>query len=61
MAKRTPRNVLEALKPQKESGRYEIYCPFKETPNDKENAPIRFVFELTKGGWKFAGLDNINE
>ena len=47
--------------PQKESGRYQIYCPFKETPNDKENAPIRFVFELTKSGWKFAGLDNINE
>ena len=47
--------------PQKESGRYEIYCPFKETPNDKENAPIRYVFERTKGGWKFAGLDNINE
>ena len=48
-------------KPEKESGRYEIYCPFKETPNDKENAPIRFHFELTKSGWKFSGLDNINE
>jgi len=49
-------------KPRKESAQeYEIYCPFKETPNDTENAPIRFIFELTKGGWKFAGLDNINE
>jgi hypothetical protein len=49
-------------KPRKEaSGRYEIYCPFKETPNDWENAPIRFVFELTKTGWKLSGLDNINE
>ena len=49
-------------KPRKESaGHYEIYCPFKDTPNDWENAPIRFMFELTKGGWKFAGLDNINE
>jgi hypothetical protein len=49
-------------KPRKESDlRYEIYCPFKETPDDRENAPIRFQFELTKGGWKFAGLDNINE
>lgn len=48
--------------PRKESGqRYEIYCPFKETPNDMENAPIRFMFELTKGGWRFAGLDNVNE
>ena len=41
--------------------RYEIYCPFKETPQDRENAPIRFVFELAKGGWRFVGLDNINE
>jgi hypothetical protein len=48
--------------PRKESAqRYEIYCPFKETPNDMENAPFRFIFELTKGGWKFTGLDNINE
>jgi hypothetical protein len=48
--------------PRKESARrYEVYCPFKETPNDMENAPIRFVFELTKSGWKFAGLDNVNE
>ncbi len=51
-----------SAKPQKESDRrYAIYCPFKETPQDKENAPIRFIFELTKSGWKFAGLDNINE
>lgn len=48
--------------PRKESDRRcEIYCPFKETPNDRENAPIRFIFELTKTGWKFAGLDNVNE
>ena len=48
--------------PKKESGRqYDIYCPFKGTPNDWENAPIRFIFELTKSGWKFVGLDNINE
>jgi len=48
--------------PRKESDRRcEIYCPFKETPGDRENAPIRFEFELTKSGWKFVGLDNINE
>jgi hypothetical protein len=48
--------------PKKDSARgYEIYCPFKATPNDRENAPIRFYFELTSTGWKFAGLDNINE
>jgi hypothetical protein len=52
-----------SAEPRKESAprRYEIYCPFKETPRDWENAPIRFEFELTKDGWKFVGLDNINE
>ena len=51
-----------SAKPEKQSERrYEIYCPFKETPQDLENAPIRFIFELTKSGWKFTGLDNINE
>jgi len=48
--------------PRKQSAKqYEIYCPFKHTPNDWENAPIRFIFELTKTGWKFVGLDNVNE
>ena len=51
-----------SAKPEKQSaGRCEIYCPFKETPDDSKNTPIRFEFELTKSGWKFSGLDNINE
>src|SRR4051812_19572101 len=30
-----------STKPRKDAaGRYEIYCPFRETPNDRENAPI---------------------
>ena len=53
---------FKSAEPDKESDRrYGIYCPFKETPNDWENAPIRFIFELTKSGWRFVGLDNINE
>ena len=57
-----PPQCFAKAEPRKESAQgYEIYCPFKETPNDMENAPIRFMFELTKSGWKFAGLDNINE
>ena len=48
-------------KPSKESADYQIYCPFKATPNDWENTPIRFYFERTSTGWKFAGLDNVNE
>src|SRR5215475_15194566 len=42
-----------SAEPQKESARrYNVYCPFKETPDDKEDTPIRFIFELTKSGWK---------
>jgi hypothetical protein len=34
-----------SAEPRKQSARrYEIYCPFKQTPNDWENAPIRFIF-----------------
>jgi len=51
-----------SAKPHQQSARqYDVYCPFKETPNDWENAPIRFIFEQTKSGWKFSGLDNVNE
>lgn len=53
---------FRSVEPHKQSGReYDVYCPFKDTPDDKENAPIRFMFELNKGGWRFAGLDNTNE
>ena len=53
---------FRSAEPHKQSDKqYEIYCPFKDTPEDKENAPIRFVFEMTRSGWRFTGLDNINE
>jgi hypothetical protein len=53
---------FKSAKPEKESaGRCGIYCPFKGTPDDWENAPIHFIFESTKNGWKFVGLDNTNE
>ena len=51
-----------SAKPHKQSDRqYDVNCPFKESPNDREDVPIRFIFEQTKSGWKFAGLDNVNE
>jgi hypothetical protein len=56
------RQCFAIAEQQKESARgYAVYCPFKRTPNDWHNTPIRFIFELTKTGWKFAGLDNINK
>lgn len=46
--------------PEKEnSKRYVVTCGIKNSPNDDK--PIVYSFELTKTGWKFAGLDNINE
>lgn len=49
-------------KPAKDDAKnYSLYCGFKQTPDDTENTPIKYSFELTKTGWKFAGLDNINE
>src|SRR5256886_6414365 len=53
---------FKSAEPHKESDRqYDIYCPFKDTPKDLENAPIRFIFESSKSGWKFTGLGNVNE
>jgi len=40
---------------------YGVYCGFKGALNDEDNKPIYYYFEKTKTGWKFAGLDNINE
>ncbi len=49
-------------KPEKENSKqYVVYCGFKKTPGDEADKPIAFHFELTKTGWKFTGLDNINE
>lgn len=48
--------------PKKQSARaYQVFCPFKATPKDWENTPIGYYFEITSAGWKFTGLDNVNE
>src|ERR1043165_6447667 len=50
---------FKSAKPEKESaGRCGIYCPFKGTPDDWENAPIRFIFDSTTNGWKSVSPDN---
>lgn len=45
----------------KDGKNYEVYCAFKNAPQNSDEKPLRYVFELTKSGWKFAGFDNINE
>lgn len=48
--------------PQKSSEtRYEVACGFKNDKLGDGGEPIVYSFELTKNGWKFVGLDNINE
>jgi hypothetical protein len=48
--------------PQKVSAkRYEVSCGFKNDKTGDGGEPIVYAFELTKSGWKFVGLDNINE
>jgi hypothetical protein len=49
-------------KPAKASAKkYEIACGFKKDATGEAGKPIVYSFELTKTGWKFVGLDNINE
>lgn len=48
--------------PQKVSAkRYEVGCGFKNDKTGDGGEPIVYAFELTKSGWKFVALDNINE
>ena len=52
---------FENTKPEKVRGRYEVACTFKSEPESSDNRPIVYAFELTKQGWRFVSLDNINE
>lgn len=45
----------------REQGRYGVYCGFKNALDDESNKPIYYYFEKSDSGWKFSGLDNINE
>ena len=52
---------FENAKPEKIRGRYEVACTFKSEPESSDNRPIVYAFDLTKQGWRFVSLDNINE
>ncbi len=43
------------------TGGFGVYCGFKSALDDENNKPIYYYFEKTEAGWKFVGLDNINE
>jgi hypothetical protein len=40
---------------------YSIACGFKTDATGDGGEPIVYTFRLTGAGWKFVGLDNINE
>jgi hypothetical protein len=44
-----------------DDGRWSVDCAFKNLPENSDNHPIVYYFTKTKKGWKFSGLDNINE
>lgn len=49
-------------KPTRENAsRYTVACGFKDDKTGDGGNPIVYTFEKTKAGWKFVGLDNINE
>jgi hypothetical protein len=52
---------FQATKPTRDGKAYIVWCTFKENPESSDNRPIGYRFANTKAGWKFAGLDNVNE
>jgi hypothetical protein len=48
-------------KPEKQGNEYEVACGFKNDPDGSGGTPLVYSFTLTKAGWRFSGLDNINE
>ena len=55
------KRCFQAMTPEKNGKHYTVNCTFKSEPESSDNRPILYYFEKTKTGWKFAGLDNINE
>ena len=52
---------FQATKPVKDEKGYAVWCTFKAEPESSENRPIGYYFAKTRTGWKFVGIDNINE
>ena len=52
---------FQATKPVKNEKAYAVWCTFESEPESSDNRPIAYYFARTKTGWKFVGIDNINE
>lgn len=56
------KRCFQERKPTKDdNGDYSIDCAFKGESESSDNRPIVYTFTKTKTGWKFRGIDNINE
>lgn len=55
------RRCFQATKPVRHEKAYAVWCTFKDEPESSENRPIGYYFAKTRTGWKFVGIDNINE
>ena len=55
------KRCFQATKPVKDEKAYAVSCTFKGNPETSDDRPIQYYFAKTKTGWKFAGIDNINE
>jgi hypothetical protein len=55
------KRCFKVAKLEKYEKYYEIGCTFKQNDESSEDRPISYIFEKTKSGWKFVGIDNINE
>ena len=55
------RRCFQATKPVIDQKAYAVWCTFKTEPESSNNRPIAYLFGRTRTGWKFTGLDNVNE
>lgn len=58
------KRCFQAQTPKKDEqlkNTYYVDCTFKGEPESSDNRPIVYYFTKTKLGWRFSGLDNINE
>jgi hypothetical protein len=52
---------FQVAKPERDGKTYSVFCANESEPESSDNRPNQYYFVKTKTGWKFAGIDNINE
>jgi hypothetical protein len=52
---------FQATKPERDGKMFAVWCADASEPETSTNRPNEYYFVKTKAGWRFAGIDNINE